>query len=452
MPLTLDATWGRLSPNLRRGLVIAGVLGGLAAILVLAFGEPEPRAVREQRAREQLTRTLLTDVDPRALGIDGLARRLERLEQQLAATVGAVNKQDAGEARAADRAMTALRQAQEAQIADLQRQIEALKVELASSRVQNAAKPEDHPSQTHRDRKVSEPGSATPPALDDPALFAPPSGSSSARDDKGALQRLSPQRPSSRTPGAALKIRVVEQEPASGKTASPQAKTAAPDSATEQVMIPAGSILRGVLLSGMDAPTGVQARRDPYPALVRLKHEAILPNRFRSDVRECFVLVAGYGELSSERAFLRTETVTCVRRDGGVIEVPLDGYAVGEDGKVGLRGRLVSKQGQVIARAMQVAFLEGVAQVFNTSQVAVLTTTSNGRVQYQDLLSGDSLQAAAVSGTGKTLDRLAQYYLDMAEEIFPVIEIDAGRPIELILNRGASLQLRAPRASRGRRR
>jgi len=213
-------------------------------------------------------------------------------------------------------------------------------------------------------------------------------------------------------------------------------------------MIPAGSILRGVLLSGMDAPTGVQARRDPYPALVRLKHAAILPNRFRSDVRECFVLVAGFGELSSERAFLRTETVTCVRRDGGVIEVPLDGYAVGEDGKVGLRGRLVSKQGQVIAQALQVAFLEGVAQVFNKTPVSVLSTRSDGQVQYQDLLSADSLQAAAISGTGKTLDRLAQYYLDMAEEIFPVIEIDAGRPIELILNRGASLQLRAPRGRR----
>ncbi|MBK1656378.1 TrbI/VirB10 family protein [Allochromatium vinosum] len=447
MALTLDATWGRLSPNLRRGLVIAGVLGGLAGILVLAFGQSEPRAVREQRAREQLTRTLLTDVDPRSLGIDGLARRLERLEQQLAAVAGTLNT--APDDQGFDRALAEHRDAQATQVAELQQQIAMLRSELDDSRASATAAVQ--PTTTRPDSQtVAEP--APPPALDDPALFAPPrrSGTEGPADRR---TELAPVRPANRAREAALTIRVVGAAPAADADPAPGARreTASPD--PEPVMIPAGSILRGVLLSGLDAPTGVQARRDPYPALVRLKHEAILPNRFRSDVRECFILIAGYGELSSERALLRSETLTCVRRDGGVIEVPLDGYAVGEDGKVGLRGRLVSKQGQVIARAMQVAFLEGVAQVFNKSQVSVISTRSDGTVQYQDLLSGDSLQAAAATGTGKTLERLAQYYLDMAEGIFPVIEIDAGRPIELIVNRGLSLSLLAPRGpARGRRR
>ena len=246
-----------------------------------------------------------------------------------------------------------------------------------------------------------------------------------------------------------LTIRVVGQTAA--KAATP-ASAPAVDPTAETLLIPAGSLLRGVLLSGMDAPTGRQARRDPYPALVRLKHDAILPNRFRADVRECFITVAGYGELSSERAFLRTEVITCVRHDGGVIEVPVDGYAVGEDGKVGLRGRLVSKQGQVIARAMQVSFLQGISEVFDKRSVTTISTSNDGRVQYQDVLSGDSAQAAAITGTGKALDRLAQYYLDMAENIFPVIEVDAGRAIEVILNRGASLQLAQANRRRGGRR
>ena len=61
-------------------------------------------------------------------------------------------------------------------------------------------------------------------------------------------------------------------------------------------------------------------------------------------MRECFLVAAGYGDLASERAYLRTEAITCIREDGGAIEVPLDAYAVGEEGKVGVRGRLVSKQ------------------------------------------------------------------------------------------------------------
>jgi conjugal transfer pilus assembly protein TraB len=46
-----------------------------------------------------------------------------------------------------------------------------------------------------------------------------------------------------------------------------------------------------------------------------------------------------------------------------------------------------------------------------------------------------------VSGAGDALDRLADFFMDMAEEMFPVIEIDAGRSIEFVLNRGATLRI-----------
>jgi conjugal transfer pilus assembly protein TraB len=41
-------------------------------------------------------------------------------------------------------------------------------------------------------------------------------------------------------------------------------------------------------------------------------------------VRECFLVLAGHGDLGSERAY-PTEAITRVRRDGGAIEVPIDG-------------------------------------------------------------------------------------------------------------------------------
>jgi len=41
--------------------------------------------------------------------------------------------------------------------------------------------------------------------------------------------------------------------------------------------------------------------------------------------------------------------------------------------------------------------------------------------------------------------------MDMAEEMFPVIEIDAGRSIELVLNRGATLRIGGPAPSGKRR-
>ena len=192
--------------------------------------------------------------------------------------------------------------------------------------------------------------------------------------------------------------------------------------------LPATSILTGTLITGLDASTASQSRRDPFPVLLRLQKTAILPNRYQADVRECFVLLAGYGDLSSERAYLRGETVSCVLLDGSVIETRLQGYAAGEDGKAGVRGRLVTKQGQFIARALMIGFIEGVADVLQKGDTVTL-----GLSQSQGEDGGNPWGSAALRGTGNALDRIAQFYIDQAYNLFPVIEIDAGRQLDIVL-------------------
>ena len=59
------------------------------------------------------------------------------------------------------------------------------------------------------------------------------------------------------------------------------------------------SFTRAVLLGGLDAPTGGQSQTNPHPVLLRLVDSAVLPNRYRGQVRECFVIGAGYGDISS---------------------------------------------------------------------------------------------------------------------------------------------------------
>jgi len=157
-------------------------------------------------------------------------------------------------------------------------------------------------------------------------------------------------------------------------------------------------------------------------------------------VKECFVIVGGFGDLGAERAYLRSETLTCVRTDGGVIEVPIDGYAVGEDGKVGIRGRLVSKQGAMLARAMQAGFLQSFSKVF-TQVPSIPISTSGSQVQFQSMLTPQSAQAGIAGGVGGAMEKLADYYMTMAGNTFPVLEVDAGRGIEIILNKGVSLRL-----------
>jgi conjugal transfer pilus assembly protein TraB len=212
-------------------------------------------------------------------------------------------------------------------------------------------------------------------------------------------------------------------------------KPAAPSRDTRRYL-PSGSFTRALLLGGLDAPTGGQAQRNPQPVLLRLLDHAVLPNQFRGRIKECFVVGAGYGDVSAERAYIRTESLSCVTRDGTAIDVPIRGYVAGEDGKAGMRGRLVSKQGQILANALLAGVASGIGTAFQQSAttVSVSPLGTTGTVD-----PGKQLQAGLGTGVGRALDRLAQYYITLAEKVFPVIEVDAGRTVDVVLTQGIAL-------------
>lgn len=201
--------------------------------------------------------------------------------------------------------------------------------------------------------------------------------------------------------------------------------------------IPAGSFARVTMLGGMDAPTGGQAQTNPQPVLLRVDGNAILPNKYKFQIKECHVIGSGYGDIASERAYVRTESMSCILDSGETIDVAIKGYIAGEDGKTGLRGRLVTKQGQLLANALVAGIGSGIGQAFQqsatTQSISALGTT-------QTTNPGQQVQAGVSSGIGKALDRLANYYIQLAEKTFPVIEIDAGRTVDLILTKGVSFK------------
>jgi Bacterial conjugation TrbI-like protein len=204
--------------------------------------------------------------------------------------------------------------------------------------------------------------------------------------------------------------------------------------------IPSGSFMKGRVLGGMDAPTGGQAQNNPVPMLVQITDNAFLPSRMRSEVKECFVVGTGFGDISSERAHLRTESISCIKEDGTAIDMPIRGYISGEDGKAGMRGKLVSKQGQILANALTAALVSGLGQAITLSAstqtanpLGGVTTTPNA---------GQGFQAGFGTGFGRAADKLAQYYINLADKIFPIIEIDAGREVTVVLTRGTFIDNR----------
>ena len=202
----------------------------------------------------------------------------------------------------------------------------------------------------------------------------------------------------------------------------------------KQIIVPAGSFVKGRLLNGLDAPSSGAAKSSPHPVAIQIIDKSILPNKFRADIKDCVAIGSGYGELSSDRAILRVENLSCVKKDGTYITSKGSsiGYVTGEDGKIGLSGRVVSKQGAILARALVAGFAEGMAKVFTQSNTYV-ATSANGTVSTPD--PNKAFESSMYGGAAEASKKVAEYYLKLNDEMFPIVEIAVGRKCDIIFTK-----------------
>jgi conjugal transfer pilus assembly protein TraB len=87
----------------------------------------------------------------------------------------------------------------------------------------------------------------------------------------------------------------------------------------------------------------------------------------------------------------------------------------------------------------------GIGQAFQQSSTTMSVSPLGATSTVEP---GKQFEAGFGTGVGKALDRLAQYYISLAEKVFPVIEIDAGRTVDVVITQGISLQGPLDAASR----
>ena len=431
----MKAYWENMNPKMKKYTAMSlGLVVIFGIVAIFSSGEK----VERKTTREESIRHILTDSNTREVGIDALsadlklvARENEKLKKDLERFREEMTR-DTGQSKdkVSGRDLARI----EAEMKRLKEQNEKLAKKIkdpSESKLSPAEKAKNKNAQINQDssapfKKEGELDYSNPEDFfKNNPIPKSNENENSVRDTKGKPQEQ-----------AAL---VISSYSSSKNDIDPNEK----DVKEDDLYIPAGSIFTGVLINGMDAPTAQGARQDPFPATLRISKEAILPNRFRADVRECFLIVSGHGDLSSERAYLRGETLSCIKDNGEVIETGFNSYAVGEDGKAGVRGRLVSKQGQIIAKSLMAGFLSGAAEAFDVNAVPTLNLSNTGKTQYQQNDFSDTfVQGAAAKGASSALDRVAQFYVQMAEGIFPVIEIDAGRQVDIIVTKGSALKVR----------
>ncbi|WP_353684399.1 TraB/VirB10 family protein [Thermodesulfovibrio sp. 3907-1M] len=200
------------------------------------------------------------------------------------------------------------------------------------------------------------------------------------------------------------------------------------------------SFMEATLLSGLDAPAISKAEGNPMPALFRIKAPAVLPNKVKANLKGCFVIAEGLGSLADERAHLRLVSLSCIDRKGNaVIDQKVKGFVVDNDGKIGLRGRVVSKMGAHIVRSLIAGLFGGIGQVAGT-QAYTYNVTGSGTITTLD--TGKAAQAAIGAGVQQAAQSIQKFYLELAQQTIPVIEIQATRNVTLVISEGVELEIK----------
>jgi len=203
---------------------------------------------------------------------------------------------------------------------------------------------------------------------------------------------------------------------------------------TSDNYIPAGSFAKAVLLSGVDASTSLTSSGDPDPVLIRITDHGTLPRRFKSDLKDCHIIGAAYGDLSSERTKVRLEKLSCTEiLTGEIIETAIAGFVAGEDGRQGIRGTVVSTEGKLLGNSFLSGVLGGLANNLNPA-TAAQGVSLFGSSKKPD--TKERLQESFAGGASSSLDRLSKYYIDRAESLQPIVQVGAGRKVDVIFTEG----------------
>lgn len=205
--------------------------------------------------------------------------------------------------------------------------------------------------------------------------------------------------------------------------------------------VPAGSFVRGVLTSGVVASTSIQASANPQPVHIQLTDLGHLPQNFKADVKHCFIIGSAYGDLPSERVYMRLEKLSCVeRKTQEVIELSVDGYVAGEDGANGLRGLIIDRSGPAMRNAFIGGLFSGMGEFFGQQKSQMPTAiNSTGVAMVNPLKAQQLLEAGVGKGIGNAMEKFSDFYIKRAEQLQPVVEIEPGRRVDVVFKSGFDL-------------
>lgn len=203
---------------------------------------------------------------------------------------------------------------------------------------------------------------------------------------------------------------------------------------------PSGSHARAVLLTGLAVGTGTNSSSSPEPIVLRLTDSSLFALGHKTEqLQEATLIGDCSGDISSERAKCRLQTLSLKNRKGEIIEKPVEGWVIGEDGRAGIKGVVVDKSSNVARAAVLSGVLGGISQFFENQSTKGIFPLSAITGQTNALKPSDAIKGGAFAGAGNAMEKLAEYAIARAESMSPVIMVASGREVDIVFRKGVDL-------------
>jgi len=206
-----------------------------------------------------------------------------------------------------------------------------------------------------------------------------------------------------------------------------------PQVSKKRLFLPAGSFVRGTLLTGVFAPAD---KSNPLPVLISVDEAFYGPSLSRVPLKGAFTIGKCVADINSARAVIQLVSFSYIYPDGRAIEKSINGYVAGEDGILGVPGKVIRRAGKELAGSFMAGFMSGLSEAFamkeTTQQVSPEGTTI--------AITGSATKYGLYSGLSQASQKLADYYARQLEEIITAVMVEKGLKVYVVVQQGVEIE------------
>lgn len=202
--------------------------------------------------------------------------------------------------------------------------------------------------------------------------------------------------------------------------------------------IPETAYVKGILLGGIAVSTSIGSSSEPVPVVIRITDRGSLPKNFNIDLTHCKIMGSSYGDLSSERAIVRAEVLSCTDPLTELVyTTKIAGQIHGDDGMNGIKGKVVQTSGKHLKNAMIGGMISGFAGSAKGQDQMIITSFGAGASRKKG--AGEMLKEGGFAGASNAGEKIADYYIKQAESMSPVLLVSGGTKVDVVFTKGVYL-------------